>query len=154
MGFSAIVDREYNRTRANTRLYIRVHRADYFVKWGLLTVTVCGYATYESGLKMKLHEDYYKGLLDQTLDTAMVEFMAKEDAQELLNENAMPVECPYHEPEPMFNRTYNFRLPAEFSLRDSSALYQYIYTCVKTDAVYAEIVDMFDDPDLQTIQAY
>ncbi len=154
MGFSAIVDGDYNRTRANTRLYIRVHRADYFVKWGLLTVSVLGYATYESGLKMKLHEDYYKRLLDETLDAAMVEFIAKEDAQELLNEKAMPVECPYNEPEPLFNRTYNFRLPAEFSLRDTSALYQYIYDCVKTDAVYAEIEDMLEDPDLQTIRDF
>jgi hypothetical protein len=154
MGIRAVVDKDHNNTRANTRLYIRIDRADYFIKWGIAKVSVMGYATYESGLKMKLQEDYYKTILGQTMDAAMQNFISKEDAQALIAENSTPLEAPYNDPQPLFNRTYNFRLPADLDISDTPSVYEHMYACIKTDSIYSEVEDVLEDPPLEIIETY
>lgn len=154
MGFTAIVPKEHNRTRTDTRLYMRVQRADYYMKWQMLRVVINGYATKESGYKMKLSEDYYRDLLRQTLDTAMDKFLSVDDAREVINEKSLPVEDPYNEPEVLFSQSYNFRVPDDLSVQDVQALYAYIYEKIKTDTLFSEIEDVFIDPSLEEIATY
>jgi hypothetical protein len=154
MGISAIVPKEYNKTRTNTRLYIRIDRIDYFVKWGIAKISIMGYATYESGLKMKLHEDYYKSLLDMTMETATQNFISKEDSQELIAESSTPLEVPYNTPQLMFERIYNCKFPSDLNISDSAAVYAYVYDLIKTDSIFTDVQDVFDDPALEEIETY
>jgi hypothetical protein len=154
MGFMAIVDKSVNRTQANTELYIRIHRIDYFSKWRILRISVTGYATYESGLKMKLSEDYYNTLLGQSLDPALASFAASHDARDITMANTLPGSMPGNEPEALFSQSYNMRVPDGIDITDNAQLYPYIYDCIKTDSVYSEVEDILVDPSLEEIATY
>lgn len=154
MGFLATVPGNDNKTRITTELYNRIHRADYYTKWGLMRVLVSGYSQYESGLKMKLSEEYYRARVDETLGTANERFLEVGDAGELLTAKSLPLETPYDEPEAVFFRSYNFLIPETISIRDTAQLYGYLYEKIKTDLIFSDVQDVLEDPDLQTIQEY
>ena len=154
MGFLATVPGSENKTRITTELYHRIHRADFYTKWGFLRVLLSGYSQYKSGLKMKLSEEYYRARVEETLGAANERFLEVQDAGELLIARSQPLETPYNEPEAVFFRSYNFLIPETIHIQDTARLYAYLYEKIKTDKIFSEVKDVLEDPDLQTIQAY
>jgi len=154
MGFLATIPGNENKTQITTQLYCRIQRADYYSKWGFMRVVVCGFARYESGLKMKLNENYYRTLTDEAMKTANINFLELEDAGELLMSKSLPLEAPYNEPIAMFNRSYNFIIPETINIYDNTQLYTYLYKRIKTDSIYSDIKDLLKDPSLEIISKY
>lgn len=154
MGFLATVSGAENKERITTELYIRIQRADYFAKWGIMRVVVCGYSRYESGLKMKLSEEYYRSRVEETMGAATERFLELGDAGEMLMAKSLPLEAPYNEPSDVFARSYNFLIPETVDMQDPGELYPYLYERIRTDSVYADVKDVLGDPDLETISTY
>lgn len=154
MGFLATVPGNENKTRTTTELYHRIQRADYYSKWGFMRVVVCGFVRYESGLKMKLSEDYYRSRVNETMGVAQERYLELGDLGEMLMSKSLPLEAPYDEPEAVFSRSYNMIIPEDIDIQDASALYSYLYEKVQTDQIFADIKEVLEDPDLKTIQAY
>ncbi len=154
MGFLATVPGSENKTRTTTELYHRIQRADYYSKWGFMRVVVCGFARYESGLKMKLSENYYRSRVNETLAAAQERFLELGDLGEMLMSKSLPLEAPYDEPEAVFSRSYNVIIPKDIDIQDNSALYGYLYEKIKTDSIYSDIEDLLEDPTLEEIKAY
>ena len=154
MGFLATVPGSENKTRTTTELYHRIQRADYYSKWGFMRVVVCGYVRYESGLKMKLSEEYYRSRVEETIGTAHARFLELGDLGEMLMSRSLPMEAPYDEPEAVFSRSYNVLIPNTIDIQDTAALYAYLYEKVQTDHIFSDIKAVLEDPDLETIQTY
>jgi hypothetical protein len=88
------------------------------------------------------------------MDAAMQDFISKEDARALIAENSTPLDAAYNDPQPLFNRTYNFRLPSDLDISDTPSVYTHMYECIKTDSIYSEVEDILVDPSLEEIATY